>query len=558
MGNDLEIRRSLGKTWYAFFGRFGSRLTEVQRVAIPEVLTGSNLVLCAPTASGKTEAILAPVVQRLLDSGLGEGVQLLYITPTRALASDLLERIQGPLERVGWRAGIWTSDRKANLKTPPQIIVTTPEGFDSLLSRHTEDLVGLKVVVLDELHMIDGGYRGDQLRILLERLRLVLDRPVWTCILSATLADPNAVAARYMDEFRIVTIRGDRPIAWRVLSSVGRPVPDEAFDLLRKARARKILVFCNTRNDVELVASDIDRGFLKDRVLVHHGLIGREERLSVEEAFKDWPVAACVATSTLEVGIDIGDVDVVVLYGCPPSVASLLQRIGRGNRRTGEIFAVGISLSAAETEQFTFLFNLGASGTLQTREYAPKLGDAIQQIFSYLVQRRSIGTRKSHLVRMLRPFELVEEDVDGILASLVAEEWVEIDSYGRILPARRLEKEIEYGKMHSNIPDTGSWTVVDEAGLEIGFATEIAPVFLIGGKAREVVRIDYRWQKVYVKTVRARKADLVLSGGVASDQGKYYHLLPERLHEKSGSPFEVRKRRRALDSADPSLVRHED
>ena len=212
--------------------------TEVQSLAIPEVLAGHNVVLCAPTASGKTEAILAPMVQRLLDAENHGGIQMLWITPTRALANDLLERIQGPLNQVGWEAGIWTSDRKVNLEKSPQVLITTPEGFDSLLSRHTEDLKYLMSIVLDELHMIDGGYRGDQLRILLRRLKLIQDRPIWTCILSATITDPEAVGARYAENPKVVSVQGQRPIKWQVIQSSGRPIPDEVLGRLREAYFR--------------------------------------------------------------------------------------------------------------------------------------------------------------------------------------------------------------------------------------------------------------------------------------------------------------------------------
>jgi ATP-dependent Lhr-like helicase len=214
-------------------------------------------------------------------------------------------------------------------------------------------------------------------------------------------------------------------------------------------------------------------------------------------------------------------------------VASLLQRIGRGNRRSGRIFALGIPATPEDSQQFIMLFTLATSESLDTRDYTPKLGVAVQQTFSYLLQRRDIKTTRKNLARILKPLGLDEDDTQAILANLVKLGWIEIDAYGGILAGQKLEKDFRYGKMHSSIPDRGAWTVVDEAGSRIGFVTEVTPVFLIGGKARKVLRMDYRHQKVYVRTIPTRKGDLLLSGGATSDQGKYFTLLPGNLHEKS-------------------------
>ena len=157
--------RLLSYLWLPFFTRFG-RLTAVQESTIPEILDVANVVVASPTASGKTEAVIAPLAERhILEQW--EDLAVLYIVPTRALANDTLVRIEGPLQDIGITAALKHGDKPNLPKVLPNLLITTPESLDSIICRNPKALSTLRAIVLDEVHLLDNTYRGDQLRILL-------------------------------------------------------------------------------------------------------------------------------------------------------------------------------------------------------------------------------------------------------------------------------------------------------------------------------------------------------------------------------------------------------
>ena len=191
------LRRELPRAWPALFRRFG-RLTAIQVQGLAPILAGRNVVLASATASGKTEAMVAPFAERARP---GAGLQLLWVVPTRALCNDLERRLAGPLSSLGLRLAVRTGDRpELRLRNPQDVVLTTPESFDSLLCRVPALFREVRGVVLDELHQVDGTYRGDQLRILLRRLERTLGRSPQYGALSATLFDPEALARRYFPD----------------------------------------------------------------------------------------------------------------------------------------------------------------------------------------------------------------------------------------------------------------------------------------------------------------------------------------------------------------------
>ena len=171
----LALKERLPRTWPAFFERHGD-FTAAQRAALPALLDGRNVIMCAPTASGKTEAALAPLIERHCPPGIARrGPSILYLTPTKALANDLAARIAHPLRALGLSLGIKTRDSPFRAARPPDVLITTPESADSLLAARPRLLARLRAVVLDELHLLDGTPRGDQLRVILNRIRWVRD-----------------------------------------------------------------------------------------------------------------------------------------------------------------------------------------------------------------------------------------------------------------------------------------------------------------------------------------------------------------------------------------------
>ena len=336
------------RSFDALLGRF-PQLLPVQRKAIPPLAEGRNVLLAAPTAGGKTEAALAPMLHRILEEAGRdvEGPALLYIVPTRALVNDVHRRLQAPMQRLGLVLGRKTGDHASLPKQFPQLLITTPESLDSMLTRIPRRLLPLRALVLDELHALDGTPRGDQLAALVTRLRRVLasrsgahGSELQIAMLSATIDRPKELAARYAADCVLVKDRGVREMRARLAESPfgENPAPKLAA-LIEPEHGGKVLVFANSRGDVEWGASKL-RGLLPfgERVYAHHGSLAKSERERVERDFAHAKTACCFSTSTLELGIDIGDIDHVVLYGVPPDLPSFLQRVGRAG--SAQRFAV--------------------------------------------------------------------------------------------------------------------------------------------------------------------------------------------------------------------------
>jgi len=166
----IDIKKKLSRAWNTFFSKF-EKLLEIQLKAIPVVLERKNAIVVSSTASGKTEAVVAPLIERFLREEW-KNLAILYISPTKALVNDIYYRLNGQLEELEVSVSIKTGDNpQFNPNKPPNFLITTPESFDSLLCRHPGSFNDIKAVVLDELHLLDNTYRGDQLRLLLKRLK---------------------------------------------------------------------------------------------------------------------------------------------------------------------------------------------------------------------------------------------------------------------------------------------------------------------------------------------------------------------------------------------------
>ena len=218
-----QIKGILQRAWVPFFSRHG-RLFPAQIAAIPKALQGANLVIASPTASGKTEAIVAPIAQWISGHNIS-GLKALYISPTRALVNDLEVRLKEPLLEMGISLTVKTGDRpQFNPRQPADFLLTTPEATDSLLCRYPEVFETLQFVVLDELHLMDGMYRGDQLRLLLNRIRRLSPKSLRCHALSATMADPTVMASRYFADPCPIIVQGQRELDSVIMHSLPEAV----------------------------------------------------------------------------------------------------------------------------------------------------------------------------------------------------------------------------------------------------------------------------------------------------------------------------------------------
>lgn len=522
MLDHAEVRMLLRRTWVAFFGRFG-RLLPVQVQAVPPVLEGRNVVVCSPTASGKTEAVVAPTAERSLREGWG-AMSVLYLTPTRALANDALLRIAGPLGDLGLSAALKHGDKpQFDASRPPDWLLTTPESLDSLLCRQPDAMARVRTVILDELHLVDGTYRGDQLRILLRRLRHQSTGPGFAShALSATLSDPEGVARRYMDDCTVVRTEGGREIDVTYVGGV-----EDVLPLARSRRWRKVLLFCNSRRRVEETARSIMGQWGPYPVVVHHGSLERRHREGAEATMREERVAACVCTSTLEVGVDIGDIDLVVLVEVPYSVSTLLQRLGRANRREDRVHVAFVAGTPEVESMARAMVTVAQRGDLPTTDYRPDLSVAVQQTLSLLYQYRA-GVQEGVLADLLSP--LIEaDDLDRLLLHLRDHRWV-TRQRDRWCASEKAMNLGERGHIHSNIPDTKSYKVIDvTTGRQVGSIAGVFDlVFVLNRRAWKVMSVK---QGVIYATPHRGGADAALFVP-HRNEGAFAHLLPADLRRR--------------------------
>jgi ATP-dependent Lhr-like helicase len=317
----------------------------VQELASHALLDGNNAVVLAPTAGGKTEASMFPMLAQLVDRE-PVGVGLLYIAPIKALLNNQAERLGLYTEMVGLRRFLWHGDIKAAekrqfIKDPASLLMTTPESLEVMLISpkvpHAQLFGDLRGVVIDEVHALAGSERGAHLMSVLERLARFSRHDLQRVALSATVGNPEAILA---------WLQGTSSRSGCVIDPPKTPAAKDLQIYLRddlgaiaqeasqRAQGRKSLFFCQSRALAEDIAERMrDRG---TDVFVHHSSVSLEERTAAEARFHRGTNASIVCTSTLELGIDVGDLDLVLQANAPSTVSSFLQRLGRTGRRAGQ------------------------------------------------------------------------------------------------------------------------------------------------------------------------------------------------------------------------------
>lgn len=314
-------------------------LRPLQEATFSAASTGADLLVIAPTAGGKTEAAMLPVVDRALKEG-ASGVYCIYLSPLKALINDQLDRIwglcaPGRLTAAAFHGDVPPSERRLDPDDEPHVLLITPESLEVLLHgpNASARFGPLRYVVIDEVHAFVGTDRGVQVRALLDRLDRVAGRDVQRIGLSATVGNPEDVLewlsgpGRRHRLVRIPSPPVSRQFSFCVESGEAR----RADALVRLVRGRRALVFARSRGEVERLSNLLD-GRLPG-LYCHHSSVSPMTREMAETASKSGEPFCIVCTSTLELGIDIGDLDLVVQTGPPASISSFLQRLGRTGRR---------------------------------------------------------------------------------------------------------------------------------------------------------------------------------------------------------------------------------
>ncbi len=409
-----SVLRSLGITPF-----------EYQLRSFDAILEGANVIITAPTGWGKTEASIVPVIAEIRVKR-SEPIAALYITPLRALINDITARIR----RLGRTHGIKVArkhgdvtqaERRRRLKERPHILVTTPESLESDidLSPGMRDMLGnVRWVIVDEVHEILATKRGAHLAVLLERLRR-LAGDYQLIMLSATVSDPIGVLNAFSGSSRRRLVH----VGSKELKSIRVEVIPPTSDISKAIKEitrnhRKLLIFIDSRRLAERLHSDLEKMGLSD-FAVHHSSVSRSVRESVEKMLKEGNLRAVIATKTLELGIDVGDVDAVINVGPPPSVTALLQRIGRSGHRSGGV-GIGYIIPRNNYEYLLSLASVSAvmKGLLEKRIPVICFGDVVARAIAGMLLERSPRGEDEVLAIVTRSLPCSTERVRSIVEVL--------------------------------------------------------------------------------------------------------------------------------------------
>jgi ATP-dependent Lhr-like helicase len=516
----------------------------------PAIATGQDTLIAAPTGSGKTLTSFLVCIDKLLRQSLGseeEGhVGVIYVSPLKALSNDIKRNLEAPLaeidelslamegKRTGIRSVIRTGDtpayqRQLILKKPPNILITTPESLFLLLTSEKSRRILTKVhtVIVDEIHALARDKRGSHLTLSLERLDSLCEKKPQRIGLSATQKPISAVAAfltgvdangsarpcHIVDAGHQRTIDLDIEVPPSELSAVcSNEQWDEIYAQIRKLieEHRSTLIFVNTRKMAERVAFHLSQQLGPDAVASHHGSLAREKRLDAEERLKSGELRAIVATASLELGIDIGYIDLVCQIGSPKSIATFLQRIGRsGHARhavpKGRLFA----LTRDELLEAMALVLSVRRGELDKLEIPLCPLDILaQQIVAEVACRSEEEVKEQTLFDLAKkawPFKDLERAhfdatvtmlSDGYAEDRRQSAWLHRDQVNNTLKARKGAR-LATLTAGGAIPETGDYRVVTEDGgafvgtINEDFAIESSrgDVFLLGNTSWQIRQI---------------------------------------------------------------------
>jgi ATP-dependent helicase Lhr and Lhr-like helicase len=515
--------------------------TEPQEKTIPKILEGKNILLISPTATGKTEAAFLPVLSMLLKEPKTPGIKVLYITPLRALNRDLLERLEWWCNNLDIKLAVRhgdteTKERTRQSRSPPDILITTPETLQAILSGWVlrQHLQSLRWVIIDEVHELADSKRGSQLSIALERIRSLLGKDFQMIGLSATIGSPDKVAQFLVGDKRPVEIVRT-PVAKMVNLKVIYPQPNEddtrfagkiythpevaarlrvIRDYMNKHKS--VLLFTNTRSVSEVLASRFKVWDIDFPISIHHGSLAKSSRIAAETGLKRGELKGLIATSSLELGIDVGHIDMVIQYMSPRQVSRLIQRVGRAGHSVGNVSeGVIIGMDSDDTLEALVIARRALKEELEPVKIPDKPYDVLtHQIAGLLLKNRRLEfTGILELMRNAAPYEnLTLEDIEKVLKYMHQRfprlAWVSFEDKVVLKPQRTKALFEYYFDNLSMIPEEKQFLVIDESTdssvgvLDEAFMAEYGKPgtkFIIRGSPWQIIHATE--DKVYVRPV---------------------------------------------------------
>jgi len=496
-------------------------LRPFQEAVIPAILAGKHLIILAPTAGGKTEAAFFPVLSRMLSAGWS-GLSVLYICPIKALLNNLDIRLQRYCMLVGRRSTLWhgditTSARRRVLRDPPDCLLTTPESLEVMLVSPNVDARSLfsklQVAIIDEIHAFAGDDRGWHLLAVLERITRLAGHEMQRLGLSATVGNPDALAdwlagACTRERAVFLPLENHSP-AEVTLDYVGS-LHNAAVVISRLHRGEKRLVFIDSRARAEQLAHTLRQ--FEVTTFVTHSSLSREQRHTAEEAFASRDDCVIVATSVLELGIDVGTLDRVIQIDAPLTVSSFLQRMGRTGRRPGlRRNCLFLATRDDTLMQAAGLIDLWTAGYIEPMTPPPQPWHILaQQLMALALQEQ--GIERQDWLRWISKVpafsRLPMAQIDSLVQWMLHQQilW---DDHGVLWLGRAGEET--YGRRHflalfSVFTSPPLFTVL-HGREELGFVDEMTflgkqdgpRVLLLGGRAWLVSHIDWQRRVAYVK-----------------------------------------------------------